>query len=387
MAKIVVSGYMVRHPVAGNISTFFQYVLGLHRLGHDVMYLEHKGWPYSCYDPSTGNWEDFPGVGLPLIRGLVTRNCPGVQVVYVDDATGGVDGMSRPELREHLVSCDIFLDVSGMCWLEDRSLAPLRVLVDCDPLFTQVQGFGSKILHDYDVHFSYGVNLGQPGCTVPTAGLQWLPAVPPVVPDLWDAPPPTPDAPLTTVANWAAYGGVTLGDKWYGQKDVEFRRVVDLPSQVPVPVEIALSGANDQVRTELRAAGWRVRDGGDVTGDLPSYAAYIAGSRAEFSVAKHAYVSTNSGWFSERTVCYLASGRPAIVQDTGFSSWLPAGDGVLPFSTPSEAAEAVHLLQRDLPAQSEAARLTARRFFDYRNVLPQLLERALSAAARRAIHR
>src|SRR5688500_14268928 len=304
MARIVVSGYMVRHPLAGNVATFFQYVLGLRRLGHEVLYVEEKGWPYSFYDPATGHWLDYPERGLPLVRGLVARHCPDVGVVFIDAETGVVDGMPWEDVKAALGRCDLFLDVGANCWLGERTLARRRAMVDLDPLFTQVERFGAQVLDDYHVHFTVGTNVGRPGCTVPTGGIDWLPTLPPVVADLWQAPPPRDGDPATTIANWGAYGEIEHDGVLYGQKDVEFQRLLDLAGRSPVPLEVALSGAGDDVRSLLRGAGWRVLDGGDVTRTLDDYAAYIAGSFAELSPAKHAYVATRSGWISDRTACY-----------------------------------------------------------------------------------
>jgi hypothetical protein len=288
--------------------------------------------------------------------------------------------MSWSDMTDSIRRCDLLLDIGGMCWLEERHLARRRVLVDCDPLFTQVQGFAFEILHEYDVHFSYGSNLGEPGCTVPTGGVDWLPVAPPVVPDLWSSPPVTPGSPLRTVANWTAYGGVSHDGTLYGQKESEFARVIELPGRTTTPLELALSSADDVVRALFRDAGWGVRDGFAVTRTLDDYRAYIAGSAGEFSVAKHAYVATRSGWFSERSACFLAAGRPVVVQETGFSDWLPTGQGVIGFRTVDEAAAAIAAVAADPDEHAAAALDLVARYFDYRVVLPDLLDRSLHSS-------
>jgi hypothetical protein len=199
-----------------------------------------------------------------------------------------------------------------------------------------------------------------------------------VVGDLWNAPPPDRRLPLTTVASWTAYGGVEHGGVFYGQKDTEFERLLELPKRVPVALELALSGADAQVQKRFRSAGWVVRDAGEVTASQPAYRGYIRGSQAELSAAKNAYVATRSGWFSDRSACYLAAGRPVIVQDTGIATWLDADLGVVTFADLDEAAEAVARVTRELAKHARAAREIARDVFDYRIVLPHLLERALS---------
>jgi hypothetical protein len=286
--------------------------------------------------------------------------------------------MAWSDLVAAIRDCDLLIDVGGMCWLEERWLARRRVLIDCDPLFTQVDSFASDILDEYDLRFSYGTNLGSPDCRVPRRGLDWIPSLPPVVVDLWASPDPRPGAGFRTVANWTSYGGITHDGVWYGQKDTEFTRVLDLPVAAPATLEIALSGADDDVRQTFRAAGWRVRDGGEVTRTMDDYRDYIAGSIGEFSVAKHAYVSSHSGWFSERTVCFLAAGRPAVVQDTGFTRWLPGDRGIVAFSDRDGAVAGLHAVVADPAGHAAAARELAARYFDHRVVLTRLLDTALA---------
>jgi len=257
-----------------------------------------------------------------------------------------------------------------------------------DPLFTQVGQFGAWMLDDHHVHFSYGTNIGRPGCTIPTAGIDWLPTVPPVVPDIWQVREPghaaeanggASDNAFTTVANWSAYGAVTYRGERYGQKDEEFLRLLDLPSQTKARLELALSGASSEEMARLQGAGWSVRNAGEVSADIPTYQAYIAGSRGEFSAAKHAYVKTRSGWFSDRSVCYLAAGRPVVLQDTGFSDWLPTGRGIVAFSSTRDAADCLERVAAEYPEHCRAAAQIVAKVFSYDVVLPQLLEYALEA--------
>jgi hypothetical protein len=241
--------------------------------------------------------------------------------------------------------------------------------------------FGAKLSNDYliyDTLFTYGVNVGKPGCTIPTGGLRWIATIPPVVPELWPLANPTEGAAFTTVANWNAYGGVEYEGERYGQKDEEFMRLRDLPRLTRQRLELALSGAPDEIVEELRSAGWSVRDAGrEASTNLQTYRSYIRNSRGELSAAKHAYVKTRSGWFSDRSVCYLAAGLPVVLQGTGYTDWLPTGRGVVPFSTVEEAAQAIERVNGDYVAQRKAARELAEGVFSYKVVLPKLLEVAL----------
>ena len=380
MAKIVVCGYMVRYPIAGNILAYFHYVLGLHRLGYEVTYLEESGWPYSCYHPSSRTWQQSPDAGLEIVRGLLADYDLPVRICYVDRDSGQADGASREEIEALMRSADLLLNIGGVNWLPEFTLCPRRALIDMDPLFTQAGQFGGAILGQHHVHFSYGVNIGAEGCSIPMVGINWRPLWPPVVPELWAGASPSPGRPLTTIANWNAYGGITYEGTYYGQKSEEFLRILDLPRYTSQKLEIALSGASADVFQQLRAAGWSVRDASEgVSDQVSTYKSYILGSRGEFSVAKHAYVTTRSGWFSDRSVCYLAAGLPVVLQDTGFSDRLPTRRGILLFSTLPEAVECIQEMNADYEMHRRAAREIAEGTFSYRVVLPRLVEVALGS--------
>ena len=384
MARIVVSGAMVRHPVAGNLFAYFHYLLGLHRLGHQVAYVEEGGRPGSCYDPARQRRGDDPTAGLAAVRDLMARTGVSAPLFYVHRGTREVVGGRRSELRRVLGEADLLLNVGGASWLHDFRRCKRRVLIDLDPLFTQVDALRHQNLEDYALHFTYGGNVGGDGCTVPTAGIDWHPTAPPVVVDLWEgeghvggdrslrAP-----RPFTTVANWTADGTIEHGGETYGQKDEEFVRFVDLPGRVEAPLEVAVSGAGEVNWHRMRAAGWSLVDGHTVSLDMDTYKRYIRGSRGELSVAKNAYVKTRSGWFGDRSVCYLAAGRPTLLQDTGFNDWLGATRGALAFSTLDEAAGCVQRVLADYERHSAGARHLAHTIFAHDVVLPRLLARAL----------
>ena len=381
MARIVVSGYMIRHPVAGNMLAYFHYVLGLHRLGHEVAYVEESGWPKACYDPIARDQVDDPRTGLRLVRALMAEHNVDIPVTYVNRESGEVFGGSWDSVKRMLGAADLLLNLGGVCWLPEFRLSRRLALVDMDPLFTQLGQFGGWLLEEHHVHFTYGVNIGQPGCTIPTGDGEWLPTVPPVVLDLWEGAKRRADTAFTTVAHWSAYGGITYNGEHYGQKDEEFLRLIDLPSRTPQKLELALSGANDEVTERFRVAGWLIREAADVSTYLPDYRSYILASRGEFSAAKNAYVKTHSGWFSDRSVCYLAAGLPAVLQDTGFSDWLPAGRGVLAFTSVEEAADCIERVNAEYSSHCRAAEEIAKRTFSYEVTLPRLLEAALDQIA------
>ncbi|MEH2171304.1 hypothetical protein [Nostoc sp.] len=386
MARIVVCGYMIRHPVAGNLLAFFHYVLGLHLLGHEVLYLEESGWPGSCYNPIDHNYDDDPSFGIDAVQTLINTYCVNATVCYVNRDTGDVYGADWQDIKQMLRTADLLLNIGGVCWLPEFLLCQRRVLIDMDPFFTQIGTFAAEGRNEYHAYFSYGANIGQPDCSIPSDRIEWLPTVPPVVPEIWQITPEyireKPTSPFTTIANWNAYGGVTYKGEYYGQKDREFMRLLELPSYCSQKLELALAGRDAEIAEvgkSLKAAGWLVRDAKEISTSLSTYRSYLIGSRGEFSVAKQAYVKTRSGWFSDRSVCYLAAGRPVVLQDTGFSNWLRTGYGVLAFSSLAEAVDCIERVNADYLAHSLAAREIAEQTFSYKVVLPRLLKTAISA--------
>jgi hypothetical protein len=378
----VIAGYMVRHPVAGMLLTCYQYLLGLHLLGHDVVYVEESGWPGACYDPFARRHSDDPTVGLRVLDRMLARHGLSPPIFYVN-RHGPLSRGDRRELQRVLATADLLLNVGGVCWLPDFKCCKRRVLIDMDPLFTQLGRFGGPHLRDHHLHFTYGTNVGRPDCSIPTCDLEWRALYPPVVPSLWwccssATRAAVEAAPFTTVANWTAYGAIEHEGQVYGQKDQEFLRFMDLPSCTSQTLELALSGAEERTVEAFRARGWSVRDAGELTTRFGRYRDYVACSRGELSTAKHAYVATHSGWFSDRSVCYLAAGRPVILQDTGFGQSLPTGRGLLAFTTLEEAVECIERVNADYQAHCSAARQLASDFLHFRKVLGPVLEIALS---------
>jgi hypothetical protein len=382
MKRIIVCGYMIRHPVAGNLLAYFHYLLGLTRLGYEVVYLEESGWPESCYNPVSRCYSNDPQKGMQVVRGLIENYDLDVSLYYLNRDTGAVYGADWPEVKQMLKTADLLLNIGGVCWLPEFLLCDRRILIDLDPFFSQIGKFGAEGRDNYHAYFSYGVNLGRSDCTIPQDGKDWQPTVPPVVPEIWSKgvspqrcgesePPET--AAFTTIANWNAYGGVTYQGQYYGQKDREFLSLLELPKHCHQKLELALSGANRELQEWLQKAGWVLRDAGEISANLLTYQAYIANSKGEFSAAKNAYVKTRSGWFSDRSVCYLAAGRPVVLQDTGFSEWLPTGKGVLAFSCLEEAANCLGQVDFAYREHCRAAREIAEETFSYRRVLPRIL--------------
>ena len=382
MARIIITGYMIRHPVAGNMLAYFHYLLGFHRLGHDICYLEENGWPDACYNPELGSYSDDPSFGIRAVQALLNNYDINVPVIYVNRKTNKVSGDRHTDIDHLLSSTDLLLNIGGVCSLPQFALANKRALIDMDPLFTQLGLFAGEDINDYDAYFSYGCNIGKTSLSIPSSSIQWLPVVPPVLPDIWQnfsTDTSRTDPPFTTVCNWNAYGGVEHDGEHYGQKDVEFMKLLDLPKHVCPQLQLAISGADDNTKKMFSTAGWSICNAADVSHDLDTYQQYIAGSRGEFSAAKQAYVKTRSGWFSDRSVCYLAAGLPVIVQDTGISDWLTTGKGILTFSSMEQAIDCIEQVEADYNGHCQAAKQIAGEVFNYTVVLPQILEHAFAS--------
>jgi hypothetical protein len=292
-------------------------------------------------------------------------------------------GMSDGPRSNVLASADVFVNVSGV-WrdpVELREQTDARVVfIDSDPVFTQVklargQADFRRSVDAHDVHFSFGeAESGR----VPSTGHTWLPTRQPVLLDEWAAVNGPSRDEFTTVMNWTSYNPVDFEGITYGQKDVEFRRFLDLPSAVaPIQLEIAMNPGKHRRAPLglLRRRGWRIVNPAEVCPDLDSYRWYVASSRGEWSVAKHGYVVGAPGWFSCRSACYLAAGRPVVVEDTGIEAVLPTGEGVLTFSCPEEAADRLRMVDGDIHRHARAARDIAVEYFDSARVLDDLLAR------------
>lgn len=375
MARIVVASWMVRYPLGGNLSWTLQWLLGFARLGHDVCMLEKSGWADACFDPVRGVMSDDCATGTRIVDDLLRRFGLANRWCYVDQA-GQYHGMNREQVREILAAADVLIDLgSHGAWMEEAANVPVRVLVDGEPGFNQMKMQqrldAGESLPDYTHWYSNGANVGTAAFAGPTAGRAWRPVFNPVVVDLFDGAAPPRDGMFTTVMNWKAHADFVYDGRRFGQKDVAFEAFIDLPRRAAETMEIAVT--RGAPREALEEHGWRLQNARTVTRSFDSYVNYIRGSAGEFSVAKHGYVATCSGWFSDRSAAYLAAGRPVIMQDTGFSAHLPCGKGLFAVRDCDEAADAIAQVRADPRMHNEAARRIAREHLDTSIVLRRLL--------------
>lgn len=370
--KILVAGIIARYPFGGVTWCSLMYLLGLRALGHEVFYVEDTG---ECiYDPVANTLSKDPAYGTRYIHEALQPFDLGGRWSFVN-WDGTWHGAPRETVAAFCADADLYINLSGGSWFwrDEYARIPRAVFIDTDPVFTQLSlaagdasyvGFFRRFHH----LFTFGANIGTPACDVPTAGFTWHKTWQPVVTDLWQTPAGSEGERFTTVMTWKIESFADID----GNKNIEFMKFLDVAARSPHPLELAVNGPQEF----LRAHGWRTVDGMGVSRHLWDYRAYVQGSRGEFGVAKHAYVSRHSGWFSDRTECYLAAGRPALVQDTGWSAHLPEGEGLLAFATPEEALAGLDRLQTDYPRHARRAREIAVECFDAARVLPPLLEAA-----------
>ena len=381
--KAVVTGMIASYPVGGVLWDYGQYALGLERLGFEVFYLEDTGW--QTYDPRQGEYGGDCSYAVEFLRASLTALSPTLgQRWRFRNMDGRAFGLAEDDFADVLRGADLFLNVSGGTLLRDAYLPCRRkVLIDSDPGWNHFRNYprwdanpnwqGSHGYRAHDFFFTYAERMGRPGCRLPNLGLAWQPTRPPVVMDCWRAEPP--NETWTTVMTWKNFQEtITHDGVVYGTKEMEFDRIQALPGRVKARLEVATGGAQAP-RAEWEALGWSVTNAAGVSATAEDYRRYIQRSRGEFSVAKNVYVATGSGWFSCRSVCYLAAGLPVVVQDTGFAGHIPTGEGLFAFSTLEEAARGIEAAEGDYTRHQRAARELARTHFDSRVVLGDLLKR------------
>jgi hypothetical protein len=382
--RVLVLGYMVRGPLGGVAWHHLQYVLGLQQLGHDVYFLEDSDDFESCYDPVQGETTADPAFGIAFTEAVFARTGLSERWAYYDAHSQTWLGPCASRALELCRTADACLNVSGVNPLRDWLLdVPVRVLIDTDPAFTQIRHLTDASAMDaarrHNAFFSFGENIGTSDCSIPDDGLAWQPTRQPAVLDAWTVSPGPRDGSFSTVMQWESYPEQRYDGRVYGMKSRSFPPYFDLPRKVNARLEIAL-GSESAPRDRLREFGWIVGDPYEASRDPWVYQRFLQRSKAEFSVAKQGYVVTASGWFSDRSTSYLASGRPVITQETGFSRWLTAERGVIAFRSPDEAIAAIESVCKDYERHCRSAREIVEEFFDARFVLASLLDRAVAAA-------
>ncbi|MFC0774384.1 glycosyltransferase [Terrimonas alba] len=392
--RCIVGGFLGLLPAGGVTWDYIQYPLGLSLLGHDVYYIEDTRL-YPVFQKPGSNWDDV----TPSIEYLSSvMNYFGMKDrwAYRDEASGTYFGMTEKKVQTICKTADVFINISCSTFMRDEYMAiPKRVLIDSDPMFTQIQYLSRQMFtagtaglqemmltHNY--HFTFGENIGSPDCRIPDCGLRWHTTRQPICLDKWhsSAYPHYKGNVFTTLMNWSAGKKLLFDDAEWGQKDIEFEKVLQLPQYVPdVQLEIVvnktISPKNTTQINWMEENGWKTLDPEKEAGNWISYQQFIAKSSGEFSVAKETYVKANTGWFSCRSACYLAASRPVVTQDTGWSKFIPSGTGLLHFSNMNEAIDAIESIVQNPEKHAKAARDIAEEYFDSNKILNSLLEKLI----------
>ena len=379
--KIIVFGILFWYPLAGVTYQFLHYLIGLRRLGYDPYYMEDSArW---IYDPRLNDLS-------PDASGNIAAVVPALEAAGFGERwafrgkypEGKCYGLSEARIEQLYREADAFLNVTGAQELREEHLAiKRRIYVESDPFASQVKVAKGdagmiKTLAAHDTLFSFGENLGAADCDVPVEKFKWLPTRQPVAMELWNGPDCGGDT-FNTITTWHNKGKNIewRGDTWYWTKDREFEKFLELPRLRPAKFELAVTG-DEKLREMLHRRGWSQVSSIDMSRDTRCYHDYIQRARGEFTVARDQYVRPRTGWFSDRSACYLAAGRPVITQETGFSKFLPTGKGLFAFKTMEDILQAVDAIETDYEGNCRAAREIAAEYFGAGKVVGSLMERA-----------
>ncbi len=384
--RLIVMGFMGSCPIAGVVWQHIHYIVGLLRLGHDVYYIEDSARiPYNPETFDVNNDYTYAAKVLDrLARQFGFEGRWGFCARYLPDTPTA--GLSLKKIQQLYRDADAILNVCGSQEFNDDLLQSDRLLyIESDPGLEQIkvdQGNQNTIdyLRRHHALFTFGENVGTKKFPVPLHGFKWLPTRQPIVTDFWKTGRgPASSAVFTSIANWSTSGLKDIewrGQKYLWSKSREFIRFVAAPKKAGEPFELATDIREPKMREKFARHGWRFRSPHDLSSDFDAYRDYIRGSKAEFTVAKDQYVRLKTGWFSDRSGCYLAAGRPVITQETGFTEHYGNNGGLFAFRSLGEIGPAVQSINADYKRHSRAARAVAREVFEAEKVLASLLERA-----------
>lgn len=377
--NIVVTGFVTPLPVAGLLWHYAQYLLGFREAGHQVWYVEDSGDHPVNWDADRNEVDEACLAGSAFLARELGALGFGDRWVYRHWPSGRHDGLTAGETADVLAEADVLVSVScTAARIPEYERIPVRIAVDTDPVFTQVKIAQGRphwgAIPDWHTRL---FTFGRP--PLPAQQHEWVATRQPVDTAAWPvAGAPAPASPFTTVANWRSYAPLAWEGREYGLKDRSVRAMLDLPARVPVPLRVALGAEplREEGRAALAAAGWEVVDGEEASRSTEAYRSFITSSAGELGLAKHGYVAARAGWFSERTCLYLAAGRPAVVQDTGWTEWLPHGEGLLAFDTVDGARHGIEQILADPDRHARAARRLVDERFRAVDVCNHLLEAA-----------
>jgi hypothetical protein len=377
--RIVIAGSLAQKPhYGGHTWVLLQYLLGFKLLGYEILFLDQLE-PNMCVDAVGQSCSLDQSENLHYLIDVMKQYGLEHNYALLYDRGQQCIGLSKQQVLEYTKSSALLINIMGFLKDEDiLGAASRRVFLDIDPGFSQM--WKELKLHDpfsgYDYHVTIGENIGHTDCAIPTCNLHWITTPQPVVLKYWSAKNNNGSKAVTSVCSWrGAYGPIEYKEMVYGLRVHEFRRFIQLPILTKADFELALNihPAEATDIAFLISNGWSLKNPRDVAGSTQSYQTYIQNSKAEFMVAKNMYVQSRSGWFSDRSICYLASGKPALVQDSGIKRFYPTGEGLLTFSNLEEASEGIQEILGKYDYHAQKARAIAEEYFDSNKVLKKLL--------------
>ncbi len=382
--KIIVGGYIIGYPLGGMTWHHLNYILGLHDLGHEVTFFEDSSDYIYPYNPS--NWTSGTdcSYGRQYLEAAFTRYGMPRRYCYYSQFEDRFYGMSRQQFHDTVKAADLMICVSGITPLRQGwPRARRMIVIDTDPVFTQIRMLQDQNFLDYyrqfDLQATFGRLIGTPACPLPTHGLKWFGTNQPVALRHWPVRPGSSRA-FTTIGKWehSADRHVEFaGRRYQSSKGVEWMKLKGLPQKVKWEMTLGMAGMPGPVAADFTTHGWKIVDPEKASISCQAMQQFIVDSAGEFTVAKEIYSELPSGWFSDRSSVYLASGRPVVTQASGFEKWLPTGEGLFAFRTLDDAANALNAIDRNYPAHCAAARRIAEDHLDAGKVLGELIERAM----------
>ena len=377
--RIVLGGYIVGYPLGGMTWHHLNYLLGLRALGHEVTFLEDGAY-LPPFDPVADTYGD-PTFGIDYLKRTFGEYAPDVAWHYRYGSFSA--GLNSEELAARLRGADLFIAVSGITPIDWYDLPRRTLVIDTDPVFTQLRMTSDAAFLDYYRRFAnvatFGRLIGTDACRLPTHGLDWIPTNQPISLPHWPARSLPANGTLTTLGKWEHARDRVVefnGERFASDKSSQYERLIELPMRIGTPIEMRMAAIDPATRERFESSGWTFADPATPSASCPAFADWIRGSLGEFTAVKQIYAGVPSGWFSDRSAAFLASGRPVIAQASGFDRWLPTGEGLFSFKTPDEAATAVRAVTTDPLQHGQAARRIAETHFDATKVLADLIDNA-----------
>jgi len=379
--KIVLAGYLARCPLGGYAWQVLHFLLGLRALGLDSYFYEDTAYYGDCFDPVTGNMHVSPEAGVAFAAEFFQHFGFGKHWAFWDAESDRHYGLSRHDTRTLLHEARAVITLAPVNRLA-RHARQTKVFIDIDPAFTQIRSAAgdpalTELLTEHDIHFTIGENIGTPGCVIPTGPFTWRPTRQPIAVDLWSPLPSDARAAFTTIGRWNEHRRDLefQGQRYTWSKRTEWMRFLELPHRTGERFAVAMDvGATAGDTDRLTHHGWEITDPVAASRDALHYRDFIRHSKGEFTVAKDLNVRLSSGWFSDRSACYLAAGRPVVTQDTGFDRCFPTGAGLYAVCTLDEAVDAVAAIAANYEANAAAARRLAAEYFDAGKVLAGIMQ-------------